>query len=382
MEVCAQCGNTVRDGDKYCLYCGKSLSQAGKRLSFKTAFQDDQHKNVAILDDDGRQYMQDAFGHENSFSTRYEMAKTPQFIWKGADGAQHTADVNLNEISIGRAPSCDIVLADDQMVSRRHAIVRRQGSNIVIIDIGSSNGTQVNGVDIVESTSLKDGDKITIGDQEILFKYTGEDGADQPNPFPSAFSPPPPMQQQSPVSSFTDQDTGNIGAYASQNYTPFNYNGGGQQQVQYEQPHEPAYVPPVYETPVYAGANNHYTTGEPTTPQNAQQLLQDARTLLDKLSSEVAIANEGSQRIVSSLQSSLNQINASMSSLDTASHRAELADISQLADKVAQAPLVDHVANFSKKSAEIRDIVSAHQKLLAAVEELQRQLNAIIQQYQ
>ncbi len=381
MEVCAQCGNTVRDGDKYCLYCGKSLSHAGKRLSFKTAFQDDQHNvHVAMLDDDGRQYMQDAYGHDNSFSTRYEMAKTPQFIWKGADGAQHTADVNLNEISIGRAPSCDIVLADDQMVSRRHAIVRRQGSNIVIIDIGSSNGTQVNGVDITESTSLNDGDKITIGDQEILFKYNTDDGADQPNPFPSSFVPP--SQQQPPpppVSSFTEQDTGNIGAYASQNYAPFNYNGGSQPQASYEQPQEP-----VYESPVYAGVNNHYTTttSEPTTPHNAQQLLQETRALLDKLSSEVALANEGSQRIVTSVQSALNQLGSSMLSIDTASHRAELADISQLADKVAQAPLVDHVANFSKKSAEIRDIVSAHQKLLAAVEELQRQLNVIVQQYQ
>ena len=48
-------------------------------------------------------------------------------------------------VDIGRLPECGIVL-NDPNVSRRHAEVRRRGSDVVVVDLGSTNGTRVNGV--------------------------------------------------------------------------------------------------------------------------------------------------------------------------------------------------------------------------------------------
>jgi hypothetical protein len=102
------------------------------------------------------------------------MPQPPRFNWKTADGASHEFEMNATEIAIGRAPTCDIVLNDDQMVSRRHAIVRRQGTTVTVVDLGSSNGTLVNGNEIHDVTTLHDGDRLTIGDHDLMFTAARE----------------------------------------------------------------------------------------------------------------------------------------------------------------------------------------------------------------
>jgi Protein of unknown function (DUF3662)/FHA domain len=70
-------------------------------------------------------------------------------------------------ITIGRLPECAITL-DDPNVSRRHAQIRREGANVVIVDLGSTNGTKVNGV-AVRDRRLVPGDTITIGTTTLRF---------------------------------------------------------------------------------------------------------------------------------------------------------------------------------------------------------------------
>lgn len=65
------------------------------------------------------------------------------------------------EIVIGRASDLDMVLVED-MVSRKHAKISTQGDQIVIQDLGSTNGTFVNGEKIKRSR-LREGDRILIG---------------------------------------------------------------------------------------------------------------------------------------------------------------------------------------------------------------------------
>jgi len=98
---------------------------------------------------------------------------------KTADSASHEFEMNATECAIGRAPTCDIVLNDDQMVSRRHAIVRRQGTTVTAVDLGSSNGTLVNGNEIHDVTTLHDGDRLTIGDHDLMFTAAREGARDQ-----------------------------------------------------------------------------------------------------------------------------------------------------------------------------------------------------------
>lgn len=62
---------------------------------------------------------------------------------------------------IGRGAGASVVV-DDTNVSRRHAEIRLVGAHLVVRDLGSTNGTKVNGVPVLERV-LVDGDEITIG---------------------------------------------------------------------------------------------------------------------------------------------------------------------------------------------------------------------------
>ena len=76
--------------------------------------------------------------------------------------------VGEDPVAIGRLPECDIVLSDPN-VSRRHAEVRRQGTGFVVADLGSTNGTRVNGAGVKERP-VADGDVITVGGTKIRFE--------------------------------------------------------------------------------------------------------------------------------------------------------------------------------------------------------------------
>lgn len=78
--------------------------------------------------------------------------------------------VTLGErmLTIGRSTDCDIVLHDGN-VSRRHAEVRALGAGFALTDLGSTNGTTVNGARISEQ-QLVDGDEIQIGSARIVFE--------------------------------------------------------------------------------------------------------------------------------------------------------------------------------------------------------------------
>ena len=65
-------------------------------------------------------------------------------------------------------PDCAVPLSDSQ-VSRRHAEVRRDDYGFRVVDLGSTNGTQVNGV-VVKDQLLKDGDTIVVGATSLRYQ--------------------------------------------------------------------------------------------------------------------------------------------------------------------------------------------------------------------
>ena len=71
-------------------------------------------------------------------------------------------------LTIGRLAECDLVL-DDPGASRQHARIRRTETGFVITDLGSTNGTLVNGRQIQEQ-ELLDGDTVTIGETDLEFR--------------------------------------------------------------------------------------------------------------------------------------------------------------------------------------------------------------------
>lgn len=70
---------------------------------------------------------------------------------------------------LGRSREIDVLLADPA-VSREHAVISREGARFVLEDLGSANGTKLNGSP-VERASLAEGDLIQIGDSVIIFTF-------------------------------------------------------------------------------------------------------------------------------------------------------------------------------------------------------------------
>jgi hypothetical protein len=77
--------------------------------------------------------------------------------------------VHDDAVTIGRLPECEVTL-NDQNVSRRHAEVRKEGDAFVVVDLGSTNGTKVNGTRVQGQQRLDDGDEITVGSSTLRFE--------------------------------------------------------------------------------------------------------------------------------------------------------------------------------------------------------------------
>lgn len=77
--------------------------------------------------------------------------------------------LSTGEQVIGRDPACATWL-DGTGVSRRHARIHVEGDTATIEDLGSKNGTSVNGVPLASACRLADGDRITLGQVDLEFR--------------------------------------------------------------------------------------------------------------------------------------------------------------------------------------------------------------------
>jgi len=69
---------------------------------------------------------------------------------------------------VGRSRDCDVVLTDTN-ASRRHAEIRQEESGFYVVDLGSTNGTALNGAKI-DRARLEPGDRIVVGTTEMTFE--------------------------------------------------------------------------------------------------------------------------------------------------------------------------------------------------------------------
>lgn len=83
-------------------------------------------------------------------------------------GSENEIPLTRDVLVIGRASTADIRL-DDTGVSRQHAEVRREGDDVVLVDLGSTNGSCVNGRP-VERARLTPGDRIELGRTVLVYE--------------------------------------------------------------------------------------------------------------------------------------------------------------------------------------------------------------------
>ena len=84
------------------------------------------------------------------------------------DGGERMVALSSDTVTIGRMADCDVVLKD-KGASRKHAQLKQRDGAWTLTDLGSTNGTRLNG-QTVQSRELSDGDTITIGTTVIEFR--------------------------------------------------------------------------------------------------------------------------------------------------------------------------------------------------------------------
>lgn len=137
LELCPICATPQRPGAKFCARCGANIKLPAKE----------------------------------NLDTR------PHFVTVSPDGDEHIAYIlNETEILVGRTLNNEFVI-EHPSVSKRHARIVAEASDYSIYDLGSSNGTFVNGKRI-EATKLEDGCEIRFGRAHYIYRAKRTEAAE------------------------------------------------------------------------------------------------------------------------------------------------------------------------------------------------------------
>lgn len=82
--------------------------------------------------------------------------------FKDENGTPRKVEISADRFTVGRHSACDLTYADSRL-SREHIVIIREHNNYVVEDVGSSNGTLLNGSRLASSATLKDGDILDLG---------------------------------------------------------------------------------------------------------------------------------------------------------------------------------------------------------------------------
>jgi pSer/pThr/pTyr-binding forkhead associated (FHA) protein len=100
--------------------------------------------------------------------------RKPRLVWERADGSQLQFPIVTSPMTVGRDEDADIRV-DEALVSRAHARIEKRGDIYVVVDLGSTNLTRVNG-EVVLERELRHGDEVQFARAKCRFLL--DDGAD------------------------------------------------------------------------------------------------------------------------------------------------------------------------------------------------------------
>jgi pSer/pThr/pTyr-binding forkhead associated (FHA) protein len=146
---CTRCGQENADDALFCARCGRPL-QGEATVSLAVTEQDEEARDDF------------PFPHDE-----LEPGQALLLVKRGPN-AGSTYLLDVPQTTVGRDPGSSVFL-DDVTVSRAHGVFERRGSNEWFVrDVGSLNGTYVNG-EQVDETKLASGDEVQIGRFKLTF---------------------------------------------------------------------------------------------------------------------------------------------------------------------------------------------------------------------
>jgi pSer/pThr/pTyr-binding forkhead associated (FHA) protein len=151
---CTNCGHPNRDDARFCAECGHPLQEDVTVTLPPTEAEEEVHEEFP-------------FPHDE-----LETGQALLLVKRGPN-AGSTFLLDQGTTTVGRSTEGDVFL-DDVTVSRKHAIFERRADGAWFVrDVGSLNGTYVNG-EQVDETKLASGDEVQIGRFKVAFFAAGE----------------------------------------------------------------------------------------------------------------------------------------------------------------------------------------------------------------
>ncbi len=97
-----------------------------------------------------------------------------EIVIRERDGSTRKVPLDGKQLSIGRSHENDLCFPEDASLSRNHLVIESDHDGWSVRDLGSKNGTMVNGLRITESQRLRAGDRIAAGHLNAIFDAKGE----------------------------------------------------------------------------------------------------------------------------------------------------------------------------------------------------------------
>src|SRR5260370_11926860 len=94
-------------------------------------------------------------------------------------GAAHVIPIATGRVSLGRAATNDLSYPEDSGLSRQHLVIERVGRDLVLRDLGSKNGTELNSQRVTGDNVLHPGDNVKAG--RLTLEYRNGDEARAPS---------------------------------------------------------------------------------------------------------------------------------------------------------------------------------------------------------
>jgi FHA domain-containing protein len=348
--VCPHCGQETDGSLPFCQLCGQRLATDGQGVGLPSWLRPASPPQAPAA----------PAGVKPQLIAR--LTAVAPTVMHQTQGQEFTLDGR--EIRVGRAPSCDINLDGDPLVSRFHALLRPVDDGYTISDLNSSNGTLVNDQEIHAETPLRAGDEVMIGECRLRIEtgfFEINTGQVAQQPISSAPLTPPPSE--TPLYSASEA------GFAGDSFPPLFESATGPMPAASipVAPAEPDGPPP------------------PPPPPTPEELREQATQLSMQLAQQAREAIQEVERLRNALEDARQRVATAQGlqpPADSVTYRGDLPGLRDLVGRVVESPhhleLVTRLANVAPQLAEALDTLHAtepYAALLGALADLRKKLD-------